>query len=98
MDFIENNITTRFGVPAKVTTNNAKDFSSSDFSSFCFKYGIVLSPSSNYYPQGNDLVESNNKNLITIIKKIVGDNKGSWDNKIKYALWANKITKKESYR
>jgi len=96
MDFIENNIITRFGVPAKITTDNAKAFSSSEFSSFCFKYGIVLSHSSNYYPQGNGLAESSNKNLITIIKKIVGDNKKSWDSKIKYALWANRITKKKA--
>ena len=27
---------------------------------------------------------------------LVGDNKKSWDNKIKYALWADKITKKKS--
>eukprot|EP00253_Pinus_taeda_P025104 PITA_25104 len=59
MDFIENNIITRFGVPTKITTDNAKAFSSSEFSSFCFKYGIVLSHSSNYYPQGNGLAESN---------------------------------------
>ena len=96
MDFIENNIITRFGVPAKITTDNAKAFSSLEFSSFCFKYGIVLSHSSNYYPQGNGLAESSNKNLITIIKKIVGDNKRSWDSKIKYALWADRITKKKA--
>eukprot|EP00253_Pinus_taeda_P006080 PITA_06080 len=96
MDFIENNIITRFGVPAKITTDNAKAFSSLEFSSFCFKYGIVLSHSSNYYPQGNGLVESSNKNPITIIKKIIGDNKWAWDSKIKYALWAYTITKKQA--
>ena len=96
MDFIENNIITRFGVPAKITTDNAKAFSSSEFSSFCFKYDIVLSHSSNYYPRGNGLAESSNKNLITIIKKIVGDNKRSWDSKIKYALWADRTTKKKA--
>eukprot|EP00253_Pinus_taeda_P032088 PITA_32088 len=96
MNFIENNIITRFGVPAKITTDNAKSFSSSKFSSFCFKYGIVLSHLSNYYPQGNGLAESSNKNPITIIKKIVGDNKRSWDSKIKYALWADRITKKKA--
>eukprot|EP00253_Pinus_taeda_P012470 PITA_12470 len=58
MDFIENNIITRFGVPAKITMDNARAFSSLEFSSFCFKYGIVLSHSSNYYPQGNGLAES----------------------------------------
>jgi transposase InsO family protein len=79
---------------AKITTDNAKAFSYAELSSFCFDYGIILSHSSNYYPQGNGLVESSNKNLMAIIKKTVGDNKKSWDNKLKYALWADRITKK----
>ena len=65
-------------------------------SSFCFKYGIILSHSSNYYPQGNRLAESSNKNLMTIVKKIIGDNKKSWDSKIKFALWADRITKQSA--
>ena len=65
-------------------------------SSFCFKYGIVLSHSSNYYPQGNGLAKSSNKNLMTIIKKTNGDSKKEWDSKIKYALWVDRITKKSS--
>jgi hypothetical protein len=44
-----------------------------------------LSHSSNYYPQGNGLAESSNKNLMNIVKKIVGENKKAWDSKIKYA-------------
>jgi transposase InsO family protein len=96
MDFLEDKIITRFGVPTKITTDNAKAFSSTELSSFCFKYGIILSHSSNYYPQGNGLAESSNKNLMTILKKTVGDNKRSWDNKIKFALWADIITKKSS--
>jgi transposase InsO family protein len=96
MDFLKERIITRFDVPAKITTDNAKAFSSTELSSFCFKYGIVLSHSSNYYPQGNGLVESNNKNLMNILKKTVGDNKRSWDNKIKFALWVDRITKKSS--
>ena len=31
---------------------------------------------------------------MTIVKKIVGDNKKSWDSKIKFVLWADRITKK----
>ena len=45
---------------------------------------------------GNGLVESSNKNLMTIIKKIIGDNKKSWDNKIKFAFWVDRITKKSA--
>ena len=33
---------------------------------------------------------------MTIIKKIVGENKKAWDGKIKYALWDDRITKKYS--
>ena len=33
---------------------------------------------------------------MTIVKKIVGENKRSWDSKIKHALWADRITKKAS--
>jgi hypothetical protein len=32
---------------------------------------IKLNYSANYYPQGNDLAESTNKNLIKIIKRVV---------------------------
>jgi hypothetical protein len=31
---------------------------------------------------------------MAIIKMMVGDNKKSWDSKLKYALWADRITKK----
>jgi transposase InsO family protein len=96
MNFLEDRIITRFDAPAKITTNNAKAFSSLALANFFFKYGIVLSHSSNYYPQGNGLVESNNKNLMNIVKKIVGENKKAWDSKIKYALWEDRITTKTS--
>ena len=96
MDFLEDKIITRFGVPARIITDNGPCFVSSEMSSFYFKYGIILSHSSNYYPQRNGLAESSNKNLMTIIKKIVGNNKKAWDSKIKLALWADRITKKSS--
>ena len=96
MDFLENNIITRFGAPAKITTDNAKSFSSTEFTSFCFKYDIFLSHSSNYYPSGNGLAESSNKKLINILKKAFGNNKNSWDSKIKYALWDDRIIKKNA--
>jgi hypothetical protein len=86
MNFLEERIITRFGVPSKITTDNAKEFNYLALAEFCFKYGIVLSHSSNYYPQGNRLAESSNKNLMNIIKKIVGEKKRYWDRNIKYSL------------
>ena len=87
IDFIKERIITRFGTPLKITTDNAKAFSSREVNDFCFKYGIILSHSSDYYPQGNGLAESTNKKLMTILMKNVGDNKRAWDSKIKYAVF-----------
>jgi hypothetical protein len=98
MKFLEERIITIFVVPSKITTSNAKSFNSLALAEFCFKYGIIMSHSSNYYPQGNDLAESSNKNLMNIIKKFVGEKKQASDRKIKYALWAYRITTKTSTR
>ena len=97
MDFLEDKLITRFVVHSKIViTDNAKVYCSAEMSSFCFKYGIILSHASDYYPQGNGQAESSNKNLMTIVKKIVGENKRSWDSKTKYALRADRITKKDA--
>jgi hypothetical protein len=50
MKFLKETIITRFGVPSKKTTDNSKYFSLMALNEFCFKYGIILSHSSNYYP------------------------------------------------
>ena len=98
MEFLEENIITRFGFPSKRTTNNAKKFSASEITSFYFKYGFILSHSSKYYPHWNGLAKSSNKKLMTILKRIIGSDKKYWDRKIKYALWGDRITRKWAIR
>ena len=61
----------------------------------CDSMGIKLVHSTSYYPQGNGLAESS-KSLIRIIKKLLDDNKKNWDSKLKYALWADRVTIKKS--
>ena len=63
---------------------------------FCNDYNIILSHSIAYYPQGNGLVESSNKSLIRTIKKLLQDNKKSWNTKLVFALWANRVSTKKS--
>jgi hypothetical protein len=55
MEFLEEKIITQFGFPTKITTDKSQAFKSIYMMSFCIDYGIVLSHSSNYYPQGNGL-------------------------------------------
>ena len=69
MDFLQNHIMTRFGVPIFLDFYNASYFSSIKLTTFANNKGFKLDYFSNYYPQGNGLVESTNKNLIKILKK-----------------------------
>jgi hypothetical protein len=98
INFLEENILSRFGCPRKIVTDNAQAFKSMVMVSFCQKYNIVLGHSTTYYPQGNGLVESSNKSLITIIKKVLTENKKAWHVHLKYALWVNWIGTKKSIR
>ena len=77
MNFLETNIFPRFGCPSKLVTNNAQAFKSKAMIDLCGSHNITLTHSMPYYPQGNGLVESSNKNLIRIIKKLLTENKKS---------------------
>jgi transposase InsO family protein len=96
IDFLEDNILSRFSCPRKIVTDNAQAFKSMAMISFCQKYNIVLGHSTTYYPQGNGLAESSNKSLINIIKKVLDENKKSWHVHLKYTLWVNHIGTKKS--
>jgi transposase InsO family protein len=96
MEFLEGYIFSRFGRPKKLVTDNAQDFKSNSMIEFCNKYSIKLVHSTPYYPQGNGLAESSNKTLIRIIKKLLTENKKSWDSKLKFSLWADRISNKKS--
>jgi hypothetical protein len=96
MDFPEENILSIFGCPRKIVIDNAQAFKYMAMVSFFQKYNIVLGHSMTYYPQGNGLAEYSNKSLISIIKKVLSENKKSWHVHLKYALWENRIGTKQS--
>ena len=42
------------------------------------------------------MAESSNKSLVRIIKKLLETNQKSWDSKLKFALWDDRVTDKRS--
>ena len=58
MDFLQDHIMTRFGVPISLVFDNATYFSSIRLTTFSHERGIKLYYFTNYYPQGNGLAES----------------------------------------
>jgi ribonuclease HI len=95
ISFLED-IIARFGCPSRIVTDNAASFRSEPLIKFCEQFQISLVHSTPYYPQGNGLAESSNKSLIRIIKRILEDNKRAWDSKLKFSLWADRVTTKKS--
>lgn len=53
INFILNNIVTRFGCPQKIVTDNVMCFRSEEYNNFCKKYSIIEYTLSPYHPQGN---------------------------------------------
>jgi hypothetical protein len=95
ISFLED-IMSRFGCKHRIVTDNATSFKAKTLINFYDQYGITLVHSTPYYPQGNGLLESSNKSLINIIKKLLEENKKAWDSKLKFPLWANRVTTKRS--
>ncbi|XP_059073794.1 uncharacterized protein LOC131874433 [Cryptomeria japonica] len=87
-------LVTRFGVPDSIISDNALAFLGLRVTDWAIKNGIHFNTSSNYYPQGNCLAESTNKNLIRIIKRTMEENLRVWYTSLKYALWQDGITPK----
>jgi hypothetical protein len=94
ISFLNSNIITRFGIPDCLAFDKASYFSSLEMSEFALEKGIKLKYSASYYPQGNRLEESTNKNMIKIIKRTVVENHKNWHNALMNVLWDDRVTPK----
>jgi transposase InsO family protein len=93
---LESNIFSHFGLPLEIISRNGPSFIYSNFTQFLSKFGVKHFTSSTYYPQGNGQVESTNKNLVKILKKIIDDKPRQWHTLLTYALWTDRTTTKYS--
>lgn len=87
INFIESYIINHFGCPFNLVCDSGSAFASLKFVGWAFDYGIVLKFASNYYPQGNGLVESTNKNLLIVIYKLLDKNLKDWHTQLWFTLW-----------
>jgi hypothetical protein len=94
VEFVEHKSLSRFGTLAEILTDNGPAFMSDVMLHLDVTYGIQLFRSSTYYPQGNGLAGSTNKNLIQILKRTIKDNKSDCHTKINFTLWIDRITPK----
>ncbi|KAG9459165.1 hypothetical protein H6P81_003673 [Aristolochia fimbriata] len=89
-DFIRTQIIYRYGVPRYIVMDNGTSFRNRVMDCFCKKIRIQQRTSSAYNPAANGLAKAFNKTLCKILKKTIGANKKSWDEKLGEVLWPYK--------
>lgn len=67
-------IITRFGILQTIILDNGLVFLGARVLEFALKYSIYWKTYSNYFPQGNRLAKSKNKNLLRIVKRKMDEN------------------------
>ncbi len=88
IQFFQEHIIYRFGLPQTITTDQGSIFVSDEFVQFANNVGIELLNSSPYYAQANGQAEASNKSLIKLIKRKISDYPRQWLARLAAALWS----------
>ncbi|KAL1318352.1 hypothetical protein AAHE18_15G200100 [Arachis hypogaea] len=88
IDFIEEHIVHRFGIPQSITTDQGTMFIGKKVMEYAKSRDIKMLSSTPYYAQANGQVEAANKILIALIKKHIGRQPRNWHQTISQVLWA----------
>jgi transposase InsO family protein len=92
VDFLFNDIFTRFGVPREIVTDQGTQFTSHLVKAITKQYQIKHRKSTPYHPQANGQVESTNKVIDSILTKTVQLHHMDWADRLLEDLWAYRIT------
>ncbi|PKI51016.1 hypothetical protein CRG98_028588 [Punica granatum] len=85
--FLKRDIIARYGVPATLVTDNAKNLNNKLIDKLCAQFKIQHRNSSPYCPQMNGAVEEAKKNIKKIIEKMTMNYK-DWHEMLPFALLA----------
>ncbi|XP_060175308.1 uncharacterized protein LOC132606031 [Lycium barbarum] len=80
-DFIKNNLIRHFGMPGSIITDNEANL----MKDICEQFKTTHTNSTTYRPHMNRVVESANKNIKRILRKMI-DNYKNWHEQLPYAL------------
>ena len=92
--FITRCIFARYGCPRAIISDNGSHFNNSHFRALLKKYGVHHRITTPYHLQANGQVEVSNREVKTILKKIIRPDGKDWAHKLPNALWAYRTTYK----
>ena len=88
LKFLKENIFSRFGVPKAIISNGGTHLCNKPFENLLTKYGVKHKVATPYHPQTNGQVELANREIKTILMKVVNSNRKDWSPKLLDTLWA----------
>ena len=92
IDFVQNHIITRFGIPKKIVSDNGTQFASKKFVEYCNRLKIENGFTSVAHPQANGQTEVMNRTIVLRLKKRLLEKKGNWPDELINVLWAHRTT------
>nr|GEV45885.1 reverse transcriptase domain-containing protein [Tanacetum cinerariifolium] len=78
----------RFGTPRAIISDHGTYFFNDKFAKVMSKYGVTHHLATVYHPQTSGQVKVSNRGLKHILERTVRENRASWSEKLKDALWA----------
>ncbi|CAM8965856.1 unnamed protein product [Rhodiola kirilowii] len=86
----------RFGVPRTVISDGGSHFKERNFKTLLKKYGVYHKVGTPYHPQTSGQVEMSNREIKSILGKIVSSHRKDWASKLDDALWTYRTAFKTS--
>ena len=88
LKFLKENIFSRFGVPKAIISDEGSHFYNKPFENLLSKYSVKHKVATPYHPQTSGQVELANREIKTILMKVVNSNRKDWSLKLLNSLWA----------
>ena len=86
--FLFNQVICRFDIPLYIVTDHGSHFQNHMMNELTSMLGFHQDHSSSYYPQANGQVEAINGVLKNMVRRLVGNHKTTWHQKLYSVLWA----------
>ena len=97
LKFLKENIFSIFRVPKAIISDEGSHFCNKPFENRLAKYGVKHKVATPYHPQTSGKVEVANKEIRTILMRVVSSNRKEWSLKILDSLWAYRTTYKTMF-
>ena len=91
LKFLKENVFSIFGVPKAIISDGGTHFCNKPFETLLAKYGVKHKVATPYHPQTSGQVELANREIKTILMKVVNSNRKDWSLKLLGSLWAYRI-------